>query len=793
MRDGLALLCALCLSGAAWSAQPVKLMFGAPTRHKDLKQFMDFQYVTPGDALADGSPWGWTDAKKVKGWVFDNQRRATFPLDGLLAHTMECEDGRFTVRVPKGRAAVHVWTGHMYKANRRTYRILAQGKLVVHQPITTHNVCSEKLWLRGQSDILRTDIDRWVRQARPMLDEYDFTVDVADGALDLRFQGPNLCAMVVLPGGDAPTMKALLAGIEKERRRQFEKRYPWKPKPDEPMPEVRAQDRERGFVLFEKLIDDEVLPWTRPRPNEITDTIRAFAAQGEQEAFRFGVLPLRRLDAFHVSVGDFAGPGGARVSTSDCADIWSERYAERGGQRGEPALDPVSDVCLDRGPTDYGPGMPRMFTVDLRVPADAPAGFYRAPLRFQSAGKQIARAELLLRVLPWHLDFAPVPFTFQATLMAWNDLIDSKDREANLRRAMEKRVKFIGKYGFSASYFWPMWGFGTITGKPGARRFTQTQAEEEKLDWWFRLVMEHGNAKHWIQYHWMGYFTSRGRWRPYKRFSRENRAKWTAQDEEDLVRCIRDFNDICRKKGYPPIYWYGCGEPDNFGLPGVEFGNWCAQLVHRAGGKTLCALNGPIGNKLCPPHHDIVCANHATPISEEFISRVKKLGHKFGSHNTGMSRFAAGYQLWRMGACTKFQEVILYVAYTFPYTYLPWNYKAASAYTREDGGWRPTVRWLRYRDGRDDFMYMYNLEQRIARANAAGLGGNEAVKAAGAFVERMTATISVDPKRYHRGAVDAKEAGSSVAVGWTPLRLARYRWLVATLVMDLDKALAQSR
>ena len=153
---------------------------------------------------------------------------------------------------------------------------------------------------------------------------------------------------------------------------------------------------------------------------------------------------------------------------------------------------------------------------------------------------------------------------------------------------------------------------------------------------------------------------------------------------------------------------------------------------------------------------------------------------------------AAGYQLWRMGACTKFQEVILYVAYTYPYTYLPWNYKAAYAYPKTDGGWRPTVRWLRYRDGRDDFMYLHNLQQRVAKATEAGLGADRCVKEAQAFLEKMHETIHVDPKAYFRGVVDAKETGSSVAVGWSPVRFARYRWYIATLIMDLDSALART-
>jgi hypothetical protein len=142
---------------------------------------------------------------------------------------------------------------------------------------------------------------------------------------------------------------------------------------------------------------------------------------------------------------------------------------------------------------------------------------------------------------------------------------------------------------------------------------------------------------------------------------------------------------------------------------------------------------------------------------------------------------------------TKFQEVILYPAYTVPYTYLPWNYKAAAAYPKGDGGWRPTVRWLRYRDGRDDFIYMHVLEQRLAKAKAVGRADTPAAKEAAEFLAEMRAKIYVDPAKYFGGTVDAKEAGSSIATGWRAKRFDRYRWLVATLIMNLDEALSRAK
>ena len=72
---------------------------------------------------------------------------------------------------------------------------------------------------------------------------------------------------------------------------------------------------------------------------------------------------------------------------------------------------------------------------------------------------------------------------------------------------------------------------------------------------------------------------------------------------------------------------------------------------------------------------------------------------------------------------------------------------------------------------------------------ATGQADAPAAKEAGAFLAEMRDKIYLDPSKYFGEAVDAKEAGSAVAVGWSAKRFERYRWLIATLIMNLDEAL----
>ena len=807
---------------AAEAGRPILLMFGKETREPARTNFPGFAYVTPPDKFDEGNQWGFSRTNKVDAWVFDPREKGSVPADVILEHCITCRDGTFNIRVPNGWVAVHVWIGDWLLGLRRlwpncSFRIQANGKTVVEEKVTPPLACSQRWWLRGESEVYRKNTDTWARLVKPVLDEYEFTVDVTNGVLALKMENVILGACVVVPGADEPEMRAALAKIEQERRSQFANRYPWKPQADEPMPPVSPGDKARGFVLFQKHGDDDVYPWSRPKAGEVTNVIRIFAARGEQEPFRFGILPLKDMKAFTLEAGDFMGPTGARIEAAKCADIWMERFTERGaagtGGRGSlRGLDPFSDVLLETRPLDFEPGTPRMYTVDLRVPREIPAGDYRAPVVFKSEGKEIARAELFLRVLPWELEFAPVSYSFQPGLMNWPDLLNAREwkaqglEEQTFRQAIRDRVRFIGKYGFDYSYFNAPWGYGvnskmkwgTIKGEPGSRHFTQTPEEAAEMDWWYRLIMDEGNARHWIQFHFNHSLFFNAGWMSGKGKSGQGYGNENDTPEQrvlirkDIVTIIREFDDILKKKGYPKHYYYSCGEPDNFGLAGVEDGIEMAKICREAGVATLCTINGPIAAKMTPPVFDIVMANHGTPITQELIDRVKKCGHQFGSHNTGETRLAAGYQFWRLCGCTKFQEAILYVDYLLPYAYLPWNYKAAKAYPAENRGWRPTVRWLRYRDGRDDFMYMWNLEQRIEKAKTAGLKDAPEVKAAEEFVKEMETKINVDPSSYFMDEVSAIEAGGEGAMGWTAKRYERYRRQVAALVMDIDKVLAKT-
>jgi hypothetical protein len=113
-------LLGLAADSPAATPRPIKLMFGAETQSAPRTKFLDFAYVTPSARLDGKQPWGWTQSRNVSGWVFHNDRLCSAPMDGLLEHSVTCWDGAFSVRVPNGPAAVHLWIGDSHLGIRRT-------------------------------------------------------------------------------------------------------------------------------------------------------------------------------------------------------------------------------------------------------------------------------------------------------------------------------------------------------------------------------------------------------------------------------------------------------------------------------------------------------------------------------------------------------------------------------------------------------------------------------------------------------------------------------------------------
>jgi hypothetical protein len=189
------------------------------------------------------------------------------------------------------------------------------------------------------------------------------------------------------------------------------------------------------------------------------------------------------------------------------------------------------------------------------------------------------------------------------------------------------------------------------------------------------------------------------------------------------------------------------------------------------------------------PYVDVWCTQPFAPDRETVLADTKARNvaywcypnHVNGENDhtpvTG-ARMTYGFGFWRSG----------FVA-LIPWIYSasngdPFNYLDGSSmdfFNRHepDGTPMPVALWEAYREGYDDYRYVYTLEQLIARAKESR---NGAVKQAAADAERelrrVWESIHVQAKYKYDGL-------------WSPGEFDVYRWLVAQQIMKLRQTMGE--
>ena len=801
---------AACLSlPAAPSDATRRLMFGPEKVPDEMKAFAGFEYVSSSNAMLSGgatSPWRYEPRGSAGVWTSMNT--GGLPADVLLEHGILCAR-KTTLVVPfrTGKCRVHVWVGDWFRGWERlidagrtqnrhelnlgkgndTVRLAVGGRVVYEIPMTTENTYRE--WCKTEDYVFSRHDDIWDRIVRPVLTELDFEAEARDGAVSLVMDNILLTAVVVAK--DEQEMKAALSEIEQARRAMFAARYPWKPQPDEALP--AAAKKGGDCLVFRKGVSDSVFPWTRPTDDEVTDEIFTFAAQGEQQAVRLGFLPLRDLKGVDVEVGDFSCHG-ETLAIGGCSDLWMERYKETGALRQNgriesmPALDPVSGVLQKPRRVDWERETPRLYLLDLRVPAKLTPGDWIAPVRVTSDGKTVKTARIRVKVMPFSLaayaaDSAA--YGFQDVAWAWAYDAPIKSWPDGHLRYHRDYHGFIARYGFSNFMLMPAFAKClTFEGELGKTRVFQTEANRQAMAR-LRDIVDPSRTETFFALEFIRYFQLCG-WKGSKvkygkTMTPQEQDRWSKTLSE-VGRLAKEVERIFRENGWPPLRFYAGGEFDNGGPATVARAIELCRALRKCGVSVQVVTNGPLACEKLPTEADHVWANPATPITEDFAARIRAAGNRFGSHNCGDSRFMTGLQFWRTGSEGRYQETVFYTSFLWPCCLLPWNYQASLVLPAPDGRLRPTRNFLAYRDAKNDYLYLHALERAAAQANADSPVRRDAER----FLAELRAKVAFDPRCYFAGEVHAIEGSQTMAeTGWNEFALNRMRWRAATLLSQL--------
>ena len=208
-------------------------------------------------------------------------------------------------------------------------------------------------------------------------------------------------------------------------------------------------DWDRGWLLYQRDRNYEVLPNSRPSPCEILEVLKIVAAPGEIESEPFSAYALREVEKLSVasSVVGAEGPGtwlGSAVVVEDVL-FHPIQYGPR-----EPHTWPTGSYL--RYPMFIRPasgypvpaGTSRLYWVTVTVPENVPAGVYRAAIRVTDEKGASLELPVEVRVLPFKLTDKGLP-RFGAFLAGGSSYAGGE-------------WKFMKRYGFDGLFPLSAWG-----------------------------------------------------------------------------------------------------------------------------------------------------------------------------------------------------------------------------------------------------------------------------------------------------------------------------------------------
>jgi len=556
---------------------------------------------------------------------------------------------------------------------------------------------------------------------------------------------------------------------------------------DRPLPKFSATDRRRGYAIFARHWSEVVYPNTVPRAEELNPELTAFASLGEYEPVTFTVMPFEDLTGAKVVASDLRS--GDAVIPAENLDIRCVRYMlARPNYSSFFSYHVVPDVLEHRRSVDIERGRNQRFWITLKVPKDAPAATYEGKLTFRVAGgpspdAKPAEIKLRLRVLPIRLQKNPDHIYGMYYRDPLSNVREGNTVEANryFRQKAEWERQDMVAHGMNSH----------ISAASGLDRderghWTMDAAETERrialdhkygladkplvvsfpVGWWYsKLVDEKGLGSH----------------------LRLVRADVPATFFDEVTRMVEAIEREKKKYDWPEFLYYPIDEPSTR-QESVDFMVGVLRAIKRVPGVRTYVTADPSHEQFAPmwPYVDVWCC-------QPFVfghRRIRELSEQknvefwcYPNHISGENdhtpvrgaRMTWGFGFWKSG----FRALI-------PWIYQasigdPWNYLDGTAMdffnrSTPEGRPIPVTLWEAYREGIDDGRYLYTLKQFAAEGRKRGGLAAERAAEAEKELQFVWNAIEVQEKYKYDGL-------------WSGADFDAYRWLLASQILTLQKAL----
>gem|GEM_PF-2658658 len=579
-------------------------------------------------------------------------------------------------------------------------------------------------------------------RARAVIERRNRPCQIRNGrlAVGLATDGVQwqVTALMLYDQAAAAEAEAEIAAIEKEidfLPPELASRWTLRERPvSEPLAELTAAERERGYVLFQRHYLRDLYPDSRPARAEIEAPVSTFAAAGEFEPLTFCIYPLRDLRVTRVAAELADLP--LQASYEVCTPCKEGGYnsAVSGRYRVMPSyLAPVpADGLRLRA------GVPVRFWLTVRVRAAASPGRRTGKAELVLAGAVPATVPLALDVLPFRLEKDPeLTFSAYYDTRLWFFLTGNwadYPRRARLAEIVEAYTRAFladfrdhGMTALSAPVTWRL-----RDGRPAV-------AAVDVSDRLFALYREYGldgPMLYWRMQ--IGDIVRATQGEAVRQQWRDLPA-----DLEDpkfyafLQNVVRVIEDARRRHGWPEIAYCPVDEP--FGTrEQAIFAEAANRAIGETGVRTYCTLKSWLTARLGPVvdlrSYGLGFLGNGYPTNE--TAHPEHTG-RFENVRPGQEFWVYPNVLTSHSGATAASGRFIYGLYGFKIGiqgYIPWHhcnwrgnpfnemdhfYSGGRFVLPGPDGPLPTLAYEGAREGIDDRRYLYTLERAIARSGNA--------------------------------------------------------------------------
>lgn len=549
----------------------------------------------------------------------------------------------------------------------------------------------------------------------------------------------------------------------------------WKPDPVPATTEPTASvaDQKRGFIVYSRNYLENIYPYTKPNPEDLNPKLQLFATPGEYEPVNFIIYPLKNLSSAKVTVSSI-GP----VPAKDI-DVRYVRFVKaRQNYVVFYKYRIVPDILEHFTALDLTQGENARFWITAHVPDNAPAGTYTGKITFECSGGKV-ELPVSLRILPFKLRDDPSK-TYGIYYRDPIDQLEGADKVSAdyfRHKAEMERADMVAH------------GTRNVTMSFGA------QTADAQGNFNFKLDIMAEKMALWKKYNFQGpvvmSINTAGIYEKHMGERYGNHLLNLKIPPEsfslELTSLVKAIETERKKRGWPEFLYYPVDEPGRDSTS-IKYMIILLKACRAAGVRTYLTAD-PTRKEYQPlkPYTDVWCTQPFSPDRETVVADMKARkveywcypNHVAGENDhtpvTG-SRMTYGFGFWRSG----FSALIPWI-YSYregdPFNNLDGYYPEFMNHYEADGTPLPVAMWEAYREGYDDYRYIYTLEQLIAEAKKSQKAGVIQVSAtAEKELQSVWNAIKVQPKYMYNGL-------------WAPAEFDSYRWQIAQQIIALQESL----